>query len=193
MKDGFTGYPLELVQSFSSQVLAASQPDRDPVACKLLIAYNQHIRYLLELCLSDFQVHPVGADIHMGTKPVGLELRGYLMGVVQMAFGYGDHHRLNRRQPDRESTPIVLDEATEETFHASENGSVYHYHRVCHSVNVHIGNIEPLRQVEIDLRGGTLPCPSQGISETDIDFGPIEYPFPRVYCIVQRQSFQCPL
>jgi len=59
-----------------------------------------------------------------------------------------------------------------------------------HPIHAYIVDLEALRQIEIDLGGGTLPRPSQGILKADIDLWAIKYPLPWVYPVREFEALE---
>ena len=84
--------------------------------------------------LADLVVDLLVAQIGLNPDPGGLELRGHLGGI---AIGIGHDrrdHRLNRREPDRETSGVMFDQDADEPLERAQNGAVQHHWAVLLSV-----------------------------------------------------------
>ena len=106
--------------------------------------------------------------------------------------GDGQEDRLHRRQPDREGPGEVLDQDSHEALQGAQDHPVQHHRAVAFPVRADVGEIEALRQGEIALDGGALPAPLQGVLELDVDFGPVEGPFPGADVVGQPPGLERP-
>ena len=107
-------------------------------------------------------------------KPAALSSSANLGGILQVTVSNGNDDRLNRVQPHREGTRVMLDEHTEETFQAAQQGAVHHVWAVRLTVFADVGEIKTFRFVEIELDGGKLPFTPDGILDLEVDLGAIE-------------------
>ena len=82
---------------------------------RLPVADDEDEGDLLELGLPDLAVDLLPAQVDLGPEAGGLELPVELQGVGFVPVGDGQDDDLDRRQPDREASLVVLDEDAEET------------------------------------------------------------------------------
>ena len=138
------------------------------------VADDQHVWRLLQLGLPDLLVHALAAVVHVYAEAGITKLGGHLLGVLVVAVGDGDHHRLDRSQPQRERPGVVLHEDAEEALKRAENGAVDHVGARPIALVVLEDEIEPFGQVEVKLDRGALPVAAQRVLDLDVDFWAIE-------------------
>ncbi len=91
-----------------------------------------------------------------------------------MAVRHRNNRHLNRRQPDGESTGIMLDKQPEEALPGPQQGTVHHVGAVLQPIRPDIDHVEPFREVEVELDGCHLPLAAQGISYLEVNLGAVE-------------------
>ena len=114
------------------------------------------------------------AVIDLDAEAGGAQVVGHLASVVDVAVGDGDDLGLHRRQPEREGAGVVLDEHAEEALHRAEQGAVHHVRAVLAAVLADVGDVEALRQVEVELDRGALPLAAEGVEHLDVDLRAVE-------------------
>src|SRR5947209_20494794 len=68
----------------------------------------------------------------------------------------------------------MLDQRAEETLHGAIEGAVHHQRLLAGAVFRNILELKALRQVEVELHGGKLPWPANGIHQLDVNLGAIK-------------------
>ena len=109
-----------------------------------------------------------------GPEPVVVEERLELQGVFGVPVGDGEDQDLDGRQPQREGAVVVLDEDPEEPLERAEQGPVDHIRAVLLAVLADVGHVEPFGIVEVELDGGALPEPADGVLDLDVDLGAVK-------------------
>src|SRR3546814_1092186 len=71
----------------------------------------------------------------------------------------GRHHRLHRRQPERETARIMFDEDADEPLVGTEDRPMQHHRPVPLAILADIGRVESLRQHPVRLDRAYLPGP----------------------------------
>ena len=66
----------------------------------------------------------------------------------------------------------MLDEDAQEALQGAQDGAVHHVGAVLPAIGPHIDELEPLRQIEVELHGGALPGPAQGVADLHVDLRP---------------------
>ncbi len=75
----------------------------------------------------------------------------------------------------------MLDQDAGEALHRTADRPVDHDRRLLLPVRIDVEGAEPLRQVEVHLRGAALPIAADGITQHVLEFGPVERALPRVH------------
>ena len=99
-----------------------------------------------------------------------------------MPVGDGQHDRLQRREPQRKCPGIVLDEHRDEALEAAEDGPMDDHRPVVGVVGARVLQIEPLRQLVVELDRRALPLPADRIRDVEVDLRPVE----RAVAFVER-------
>ena len=103
-----------------------------------------------------------------------------------MFIGHRNPHHLNRGQPGREGTGVMLGEDAEETLDRPEQRSVDQHRTLAATVGGGVFEFKSLRHVEVQLDGGHLPAAPQRVTHLYRDLGSVEGRATRVGN--QRQS-----
>ena len=150
------------------------------MALGFLFADHQQGRDLGERMLAHLEVDLLVAQIDVGAQAGLAQRRQHLLGVV-VAFrrNRGDDD-LHRRQPQREVAGVVLDQDAGEALHRAADRAMHHHRRLLGAVGVDIERAEPLRQVEVDLRGAALPVAADRVAQHIFELRPVERAFARV-------------
>src|ERR1035437_1515839 len=153
---------------------ACAFADRHRIVFHFLIAYYQHVRYLIHCRSPDLRAYFLVIIIKLGPYAGFFEFFNqaarYLRGAVRQC----KHCRLDRGEPDRESSFVMLYENPEKSFKRTEQGAVYHDHPLFLSVFAYVVNVKPLRQVKINLYGRALPGPVQCVFYFYVYLGPVK-------------------
>ncbi len=127
--------------------------------------------------LADLVVDLFVADVDVDPHAGGAERVGDFVGIAVGVVHDRDHHRLRRRQPQREPAGIVFDQDTDHALEAAENGAVQHDGSLARSVLGDITRVEPLRQDEVDLQRAALPVATDGVAQHEFQFRAVEGAF----------------
>ena len=68
----------------------------------------------------------------------------------------------------------MLDQDAEEAFDGAEKSAVHHVGLMLLAVRADVGQVEALRQVEVELDGAQLPRPAERVLDLHVDLGPVE-------------------
>ena len=94
--------------------------------------------------------------------------------IVRLRVSDIEHGRLNRSQPCRHGTGMLLDEDADETLKAADDGTVQHHGAMAIAVFAHVFRIQALGHGEVDLDGAALPLATDGVLERVLDLGTVE-------------------
>src|SRR5689334_11673591 len=100
-----------------------------------------------------------------------------------MAISDGQNRNLLWRQPSRERPCVMLNQGSRKAFQATENGAVDHDRLLGLTVFIGVFQLKPVWQVEIELDGGTLPGPPNGVFQLEVDFRPVKCSIARVHLV----------
>src|SRR5262249_18615494 len=124
--------------------------------------------------LPNFGVHLLIAVVQVDPHAGLLELAAYFFPVFSMFFADRNHRHLDGREPYREDSGIVLDEHAKKPFHGAKQSAMDHQWLFPGAILGHVLELEPLRQVEVELDGAKLPGPADGIHQLDVDLGSVK-------------------
>ena len=91
-----------------------------------------------------------------------------------MIFGNGQDSGLNRRKPHGKRPAVVLEQHAEKPFHRAEESPMDHHRARARTVRSHEFQVEPLREVEVQLQGGKLPASADGVCHMHIYLRAVE-------------------
>src|SRR6201990_82944 len=74
----------------------------------------------------------------------------------------------------------MLDENADEALHRAADRAMHHDRRLLAAIMVDVERAEPLRQIEVDLRGAALPVAADGIAQHVFELRPVERAFARI-------------
>ena len=106
--------------------------------------------------------------------PDGAEPVGHLVGVVLVVVLHAEHPHLLGGQPGGQGAGIVLEQDGEEPLHRTEQGPVDHDRPVPAVVGPDVLHLEALRELEVQLDGGHLVGPADGVLGLHGDLRPVE-------------------
>src|SRR5829696_2771729 len=95
-------------QRLRALVAALARPHRDGAVSALAVADDQHVRHLLQLRLADLIADLFLPIVELRTQTGGLEPFEHAAAVIEVPIGDRQDHGLDRRQPQRQGTRIVL-------------------------------------------------------------------------------------
>src|ERR1700730_6251115 len=131
-----------LVQSKNFLLLAAEPADRDGAGLRLALAHHQKRRDLGEAVLADLVGDLLVAQIRLDPESPGGSDFGHLASIGIGVARYGEHRRLDRRQPERKAAGILLDQNRDETLHRTQDGTVQHYRTMTLAILADVAGIE---------------------------------------------------
>src|SRR3990170_4983966 len=138
------------------------------------IAEHEHVGHLLLLREPDLVLHAVRAVVHLHPQAARAEDPGQLAGRIEMPVGDGYDDRLDRRAPEGERAGKVLGKDADETLEAAVDRIVDDDRPLDPAGGGAVLQLEPLRQLVVELDGGHLPLPAQRILDEDVDLGGVE-------------------
>ena len=133
-----------------------------------------------QVCWSESTMHsdllPDGriAVIQFNAEPLRAQSVHDATGFVGVAFGDGQHMQMRGTQPSWESTPEMLDQDTNEAFHAPERCAMDHDGSMSTTIGSDVPEIEPFREIVIHLNRPELPLASDDILHDEIDLRAVE-------------------
>jgi len=95
----------------------------------------------------------------------------------------GHEYGLNRREPHRKSSGMVLYKHSQEPFYRTENHPVQHYGPMFLTICAYVIEIKSFRKGEITLDSSTLPLSVQGVFQLKVNFGAVKGAIPLVNLI----------
>src|SRR5207244_3695549 len=114
------------------------------------------------------------AQIHFDTQPAFPQLTCNLFGVLIDAVGNRQHRDLNRREPQRKSARVMLDQHAKEALDRTKQRAVNHHRAMRLVVLADEFKFETLGQIEIPLDRAELPQTTDGIFNLKVDLRPVE-------------------
>ena len=164
----------ELVERARAQVSFRTMPHSDAASFGFLAANDQHVRNFLDLGVANFCLQLFVTVVQMNAEASIFKMLGYSFRVLHEFSAYRKHGRLHGRKPGGEGSGIVLDQHAEEPLDRTKQRAMYHQRLVASTVLTNIFELEPPRQIEIELHGGELPRPPDGVHELHIDLRPVK-------------------
>ena len=163
-------------------VAARARPHRHGAFRALAVADDQHVGHLLQLGLPDLISNLFLALVELDPQPGRRQLVPHRRGVGQVPVGNRQHDRLDRRQPERKRPGVVLDQDRDEPLEAAEDRPVDDDRPVLGVVGADVFQVEPLRQLVVELDRRALPLPADRVGDVEVDLRPVE----RAVALVDR-------
>ena len=158
-------------------LLRAEPAQRDRPLLGFAAPDDKQDRHLGDGMFADLEADFLVANVDPRAEPGRPEPLQHLARIfVGIARDRG-HHRLHRRQPEREPPGIMLDEHADEALEGAENGAVEHDRPAPLAALVHIGGVQPFRQHEIHLESAALPVSPDGVAQHEFELGAVEGAF----------------
>src|SRR5436190_5540521 len=107
-----------------------------------------------------------------------------------MAIRDGNHHGLHWREPHWERAGVMLDQDCDEPLEAPENCAMNDYGAVLRVVGSGIFQIEPHRQLVVELDRCALPVPADRVGDVEIDLRTVESAILLVDGALHSSAFQ---
>src|SRR5579883_340963 len=172
--DQFSDVGNELRQGLRPLVAMLAVAHRHLPALLLAVPHHEHVRNLLQLGFADLEIDLFAAVVHGGSDAGLFQLAADSLRVFDLAVRDRQNRRLHRSQPDRKHAGVMLHQNTEEALNRTVKRAVHHQRLMRLAVFADVFEPEPAWQREIELHGGQLPRPSNGVHQFDIDFGPVK-------------------
>ena len=125
-------------------------------------------------------------------SPALRQRRRHLLGIGVGVGDDGRHHRLHRRQPEREAAGIVLDQDAEEALEAAQDGAVQHHRAVPRAVLGDVFGVQPLRQDEVHLQRAALPVAPDRVAQHEFQLRAVERALARVQRVLDAGGARRP-
>jgi len=117
------------------------------------VAHDQDVGGFLVGEVADFGIHFLVAIVDFDSQSGGFEFCFDLGGVCMVALADGDEANLDRREPKREGSGVVLDEDAEKTLDRTKKSAVDHHRLMLFSVFADVFKLKSGWQVEVELNG----------------------------------------
>jgi hypothetical protein len=90
-------------------VAARPRTHRDGALRSLAVADHEHVGDLLELGLPDLISNLFLPLVDLDPEPLGRQASAHLDRSIEVPLGDGQHHGLDRREPERDRAAVELD------------------------------------------------------------------------------------
>ena len=117
----------------------------------------------MHLSLGDLLLHREVPLVDVDPEAASGELGVNLVGELELAVGHRDDADLERGEPHREGPSVVLDENGDEALERAVDRPVEHHGPVLLVVLAHVGEVEALGGVVVELDGAELPLAPDGV------------------------------
>ena len=146
-----------LIHRHAILLLIAAETERNSTVLRILTASNQNERNLLSRRSTDLLGEAVRTVIHLNTHAVRTQLVRDLGHVVVERLSHRHTNHLDRCQPRRERTRIVLGQHAQEALNRTELRRVNHDRLLHGAVRSLVLQTETARLVKVVLNGRHLP------------------------------------
>src|SRR5476651_1889413 len=123
---------------------------------------------------ADLVVYLLVAQVDVDAHAGGPQFRGDFVGIAVGIVHDRDHHRLRRRQPQREAAGIMLDQHADHALEAAEDGAMQHDRPLARAIFCNVSRAQSFRQDEIDLQGATLPIAADRVAQHEFELRAVE-------------------
>src|SRR6266851_9231995 len=166
-------------------LLSAEPPQRNRSGCRLALPDDEQNRHLGKAVLADLIADLVVAGVGLDPEPQAGAFAHDLLGIGRRLGRNRRNHRLHRRQPQRETARIMLDQDADEALHRPQDRAVQHHRDMTRAILADIARAEPPRHCEIDLKGAALPLAAERVAQVKFELRPIEGTLARVERVAQ--------
>src|SRR5215510_14402284 len=159
----------------------------------LSLTEHEHVWNLLQSCVANLRPDFFAAQIRAHTMPISKQLARDVFRLVVEPVRDRQNDGLQRSEPDRKSTGVMLDENPEKPLEGAEYRAMHHDRLMRPVVGADVFNPETLGQIVIDLNRRKLPEPLNRVDDLEIDLRPVEcrfifHPLVRQPALIQRIS-----
>src|SRR5882762_1283074 len=152
-----------LGEGLGAEVAFAAVADGDGAGFGFFCADYQHVRNFLHLRVADLGGEFFVAVVEMDADVVTLESFGDVLRVICDFFADRADFNLNRSEPQRECSRVMLDKDAEEALDGAEQRAMDHERLVAGTIFGHVFEAEAGGKIEIELHGGELPGTADGV------------------------------
>src|ERR1044072_8909483 len=154
--------------------VGAERAQRNGALLLLALADDEQIGDVGAAVLAQLVVDLLVPEIGLDAQPGGAQPGGDFLGIIVALGDDRRHHRLDRRQPEREAAGMMLDQYAEEALERAEDRAVKHHRHVLLAVLAAVEGAEPLGHDVIELERAALPGPADRVGEVEFELGRIE-------------------
>src|SRR5262249_42678193 len=115
------------VDRHRAEVVAGAVPQAHSAVFGLAGAHDEHVGDLADLRLADPVAQLLVAVVELGPNARGAQAAVYRARVVDVLLADRQHARLDRREPGREGSGVVLDQHADEALERAEDRPVDHH------------------------------------------------------------------
>ena len=139
-----------------------------------LVPEHQHVGDLLQLRFPDLIANLLDPVVQFDPEPGADQPLLDRFGIVNVTVGDREQRHLNRSEPQRPGTSIVLQEKRQEPLKTAKNCTVNDDRPVFRVVGADVLQVEPLRQLVVELNRSALPLAADGVGNVEVDLGTVE-------------------
>ena len=103
----------------------------------------------------------------------------HFFGIRTLLRMHGQNTHLLRRKPRGQASVVMLEQNAEEPFQAADHGTMQHGRPQAHAGAVVVGELEALRQYEVELNGSALPPAAVPIAQLEFELRTVKRAFAR--------------
>mmetsp|Transcript_4469 Transcript_4469/g.13226 ORF Transcript_4469/g.13226 Transcript_4469/m.13226 type:complete len:772 (-) Transcript_4469:14-2329(-) len=166
------------LKNFGDRLLSADlvvpRSDVDGTMLLLLRPYNQDVVKLIELGVPNLLLHCQVPNVSLDEELCLVEALLHLECVVVGRAADRHNHDLLWRHPEGPLACKVLRQDCDHPLKGAHDGPVDNNRRLLLSLGVHVLEAKPDGELEVQLNGGALETPSEGVVNCDIDLWAVE-------------------
>src|SRR3984957_10046291 len=164
----------ELRKPETTKIFATARAYGQGAPLDFPVAGDQEERETFNCVLTDFKAYLLIPQVRFYPKPLISQVFRNFQAVFLLSFGNSHHHGLYRSQPSRQFAGMVFDQNPDKSLQGPKHCPVQHDRRVLLAIFAYIGRAEASREIEVHLQGAALPIAPDGISEHELQLGPVE-------------------
>src|SRR5271167_1957262 len=173
-------------------LLSSESPQRNRTGRRLAPSDDQHDGDLRKAVLADLVSDLFVARIEPDPEARGSARPDNLACILGRLRGDRSDDDLDRREPERETAGIMLDQDRDEPLHRAEDRAVQHDRRMAPAILTDVSGSQPPRHVEIELQRTALPLPAKRVAQVEFELRPVERALAGVVGVGQpRQLDRC--
>src|ERR1700722_13278346 len=172
----------ELRKPETTKIFATARAYAQGAPLDFPVAGHQEERDTLYCVLADFKAYLLIPQVRFYPKPLISQVFRNFKAIFILSVGNSHHHGLYRGQPSRQFAGMVLDQNPDKTLQRPKHCPVQHHRGVLLAVFAYVGRAKARWEVEVHLQGAALPVAPNGISQHELELGPVK----RAFAGVQR-------